>query len=200
MKTFDVVVLGSGPGGYIAAIRAAQLGKSTAIIEEREMGGVCLNRGCIPSKAVLKAAQHVHELKHFAEMGIQVEVQNVNGGQAVARAKKVSQKISKGVEYLMKKNNITVYRGRGHILSDQTIALNKGTRPETLAFKNLIIATGAKYRSFPGLKHDGDRLIGAWEATQLEQLPKSVAIIGAGAIGVEFGLFLECFWGRGSSL
>ena len=193
MKTFDVVVLGSGPGGYVAAIRASQLKKTTAIIEEREMGGVCLNRGCIPSKAVLKAAYHVHELKHFGDMGIEVELKNLDGGQAVARAKKISRKISKGVEYLMKKNNITVYKGHGEILSSQTISVHQGDKSETLAFKNLILATGAKYRSFPGLQHDGERLMGAWEATQLEELPKSIAIIGAGAIGVEFAYFWNAF-------
>lgn len=193
MKNFDLVVLGSGPGGYVAAIRASQLGKNVAIVEEREMGGVCLNRGCIPSKAVLKAAHHVHELKHMDEMGIEVDIKSLNGGKAVARAKKVSDKISKGVEYLMKKNKITVFKGRGTIKSSTSLDVKSGSKTETISFTNLIIATGAKYRSFPGLEHDGDRLIGAWEAVKLEELPKSAAIIGAGAIGVEMAYFWNAF-------
>lgn len=193
MKTFDVVVLGSGPGGYVAAIRASQLGKSVAIIEEREMGGVCLNRGCIPSKAVLKAAHHVHELQSMKDMGIDVEVKSLDGGKAVARAKKVSDKISKGVEYLMKKNKIVTFKGRGKIKSTDSIDIKTGSKTETINFKNLIIATGAKYRTFPGLEHDGDKIIGAWEAVKLEELPKSAAIIGAGAIGVEMAYFWNAF-------
>ena len=193
MQSFDVVVLGSGPGGYVAAIRASQLGKSTAIIEAQELGGVCLNRGCIPSKALLKAARHVHELQHFPEMGIQVELKALDGGQTVARAKQVSQKISQGVGHLMKKNNITIVRGHGHLTSPQSITVTGAKQPQEIGFQHLIIATGAKYRSFPGLKHDGKQLIGAWEATQLEQLPKSIAIIGAGAIGVEFAYFWNAF-------
>ncbi len=193
MKTFDVIVLGSGPGGYVAAIRAAQLGKKVAIIEEREMGGVCLNRGCIPSKAVLKAAHQVHELNAAAEFGIDVEIKGLDGGKAIARAKKVSDKISKGVEYLMKKNKITVLKGRGKIKSKTTIDVKSGSKTETVSFTNLIIATGAKYRTFPGLEHDGDRLIGAWEAVKLEEMPKSAAVIGAGAIGVEMAYFWNAF-------
>ncbi len=193
MKTFDVIVLGSGPGGYVAAIRASQLGKAVAIIEEREMGGVCLNRGCIPSKAVLKAAHHVHELSHFKEMGIEVDIKSLKGGVAVARAKKVSDKISKGVEYLMKKNKITVLKGRGTIKSDTSIDIKSGAKTETVNFKNLIIASGAHYKTFPGLEHDNDRIIGAWEAVKMEELPKSIAVIGAGAIGVEFAYFWNAF-------
>ncbi|MCY4644732.1 MAG: dihydrolipoyl dehydrogenase [Bacteriovoracales bacterium] len=193
MKSFDVVVLGSGPGGYVAAIRAAQLGLAVAIVEKREMGGVCLNRGCIPSKAVLKAASIVHRLKHFGEMGIDVELKGLDGGKAVVRAKKISAKISKGVEFLMKKNSITVLRGLGHLESERSLSVETVEGKQTINFQNLIIATGAKYRSFPGLVHDGKRLIGAWEATQLEKLPSSVGIIGAGAIGVEFAYFWNAF-------
>ena len=199
MKSFDVIVLGSGPGGYIAAIRAAQLGKKTALVEKRELGGVCLNRGCIPSKAMLKAAYHVQEMKHFSQMGIHVDIKKLDGGAAVARAKKISQKISQGVSYLMEKNKITVIRGQGQLSSPHTLSLapqtkkGSGGKPETLQFTNLIIATGAKYRNFPNLQQDGEKLIGAWEATQLEELPKTAAIIGGGAIGVEFAYFWNSF-------
>lgn len=198
MKSFDVIVLGGGPGGYTAAIRAAQLGKKTAIVEGQKLGGVCLNRGCIPSKAMLKAAYHVQEMEHFSEMGIHIEVKKLDGGAAVARAKKISKKISKGIDYLMEKNKITTFRGWGRLHSPNSLALSsqskgKGDREEIIQFTNLILATGAKYKSFPSLQHDGDKIIGAFEATQLEELPKSAAIIGGGAIGVEFAYFWNTF-------
>ena len=195
MKSFDVVVLGSGPGGYVAAIRAAQLGKKTAIVEaDKNLGGICLNKGCIPTKAVLKAAHHVHEIKHFKTMGIDVELKNLDGGESIRRGKKISQKISKGVEFLMKKNKIEVIKGLGKIKTKTSLEVksDKG-HTDTIQFKQLIVATGAKYRTFPGLEHDGKRLIGAWEAIKLEEMPKSVGIIGAGAIGVEFAYFWNAF-------
>ncbi len=194
MKKCDVVVIGSGPGGYIAAIRAAQLGKKTAIVEEDKMGGVCLNRGCIPTKAVLKSAHAVHELGDLKELGINVDVKGLNGAQAVKRAKKISAKISKGVEYLMKKNKIEVFKGTGKLKSPTCVDVvdSKG-QSSVVEAKHIIIATGAHYRSFPGLEHDGKRLIGAWEAIKREELPKSIGIIGAGAIGVEFAYFWNAF-------
>jgi dihydrolipoamide dehydrogenase len=194
MKSFDVVVLGSGPGGYVAAIRASQLGKKTAIIEVDKMGGVCLNRGCIPTKAVLKSAHSVHELKDFKSLGIDVELKGLDGGKAVHRAKGISDRISKGVSFLMKKNNIEVFEGYGTLKSPTQIEVksNKG-HVDTITAKNIIVATGAKYRTFPGLEHDGKRLIGAWEAIKMEELPESIGIIGAGAIGVEFAYFWNAF-------
>lgn len=194
MKKFDVIVIGSGPGGYVAAIRAAQLGKKTAIVEYDKMGGVCLNRGCIPTKAVLKSAHSVHEIKDFKEMGINVDLKSLDGSQAVKRAKGISDKISKGVEYLMKKNKIEVFKGKGFLKTNTTVEIKseKG-HVDTIEGVNIIVATGANYRTFPGLEHDGKRLIGAWEAIKLEELPKSVAIIGAGAIGVEFAYFWNAF-------
>lgn len=194
MKKFDVIVIGSGPGGYIAAIRASQLGKKTAIVEYDKMGGVCLNRGCIPTKAVLKSAHSVHEIEDFKELGIDVQVKGLDGSQAVKRAKGISDKISKGVEYLMKKNKIEVFNGKGLIKTKTTVEIksDKG-HTDTIEGQNIIIATGANYRSFPGLEHDGKRLIGAWEAIKMEELPKSIGIIGAGAIGVEFAYFWNAF-------
>ena len=188
-KKFDVVVLGAGPGGYVAAIRASQLGKKVAIVEKEHMGGVCLNKGCIPTKAVLKSAHSVYELADFKDLGINVDLKGLDGTQAVKRATKISEKISKGVDYLMKKNKIETFRGHGEFTGKNTIKVGK----ETLDFNNCIIATGAKYRTFPGLEHDGKRLIGAWEAIKLEKLPKSIGIIGAGAIGVEFAYFWNAF-------
>jgi dihydrolipoamide dehydrogenase len=193
MKKFDVVVLGAGPGGYVAAIRASQLGKKVAIIEMDKMGGVCLNRGCIPTKAVLKSAHSVHELKDMKELGINVELKGLDGAVAVKRASGISDRISKGVSFLMKKNNIEVLPGFGKIKSKTIVEVKLGTVVEEVSFTNLIIATGAHYKSFPGLVHDGKRLIGAWEAVKMESLPKSIGIIGAGAIGVEFAYFWNAF-------
>ena len=189
MKEFDVIVLGAGPGGYIAAIRASQLGKKVAIIEKEKMGGVCLNKGCIPTKAVLRSAHAVHEVEAFKELGVDVDIKKLNGGTALKRAHGISDKISKGVEYLMKKNKITVFKGEGKFTDTKTISVGK----EKLTAKNIIIATGANYRTFPGLEHDGKRLIGAWEAILADDIPKSVGIIGAGAIGVEFAYFWNAF-------
>ncbi len=194
MKSFDVVVIGAGPGGYVAAIRASQVGKSVAIVEMDKFGGVCLNRGCIPTKAVLKSAHSVHEIADMKDLGINVELKSLDGGQAVKRAKGISDKISKGVEFLMKKNKITSYEGKATLKDKTTIEVkSKKGHTETLKAKNIIIATGAHYRSFPGLEHDGKRLIGAWEAIKMEKLPKSIGIIGAGAIGVEFAYFWNAF-------
>jgi dihydrolipoamide dehydrogenase len=194
MKNFDVVVLGAGPGGYVAAIRASQLGKKVAIIESDKMGGVCLNRGCIPTKAVLKSAHSVHEIKDFKKLGINVELKGLDGAQAVKRSKQISDRISKGVSFLMKKNNIETFEGYGTFKSATTIEVKtaKG-HTDTVEGKNIIIASGAHYRSFPGLEHDGKRLIGAWEAIKLEELPKSIGIVGGGAIGVEFAYFWNAF-------
>jgi len=194
MKKFDVVVLGSGPGGYVAAIRAAQLGKSVAIVEEKELGGVCLNRGCIPTKAVLRSAHAVHEAKEFKSLGVDVEIKNLDSGAAVKRGKDISARISKGVGFLMKKNKITVIEGRGTFKSKTQLEVksSKG-HVDTVEGQNIIIATGAKYRTFPGLEHNGKRLIGAWEAIKLEEIPKSIGIVGAGAIGVEFAYFWNAF-------
>lgn len=191
-KKFDVVVLGAGPGGYVAAIRASQLGKKVAIVEREHLGGVCLNKGCIPTKAVLKSAHSVHELADFKDLGIDVDLKGLDGSQAVKRATQISKKISSGVGYLMKKNKIEVFEGEGSFKSKNSIEV-KGKKNEVIDFDKCIIATGANYRSFPGLEHDGKRLIGAWEAVKMEELPKSIAIIGAGAIGVEFAYFWNAF-------
>lgn len=188
-QKFDVIVLGSGPGGYIAGIRASQLGKKVAIIEKENMGGVCLNKGCIPTKAVLRSAHAVHEVEAFKELGVDVDVKKLDGSVALKRAHKISAKISKGIEFLMKKNRITVFKGEGKFESAKVLRVGD----ELLEGEKIIIATGAKYRSFPGLEHDGKRLIGAWEAILSKDLPKSIGIIGAGAIGVEFAYFWKSF-------
>ncbi|QDK40927.1 dihydrolipoyl dehydrogenase [Bacteriovorax stolpii] len=193
MKNFDVVVLGSGPGGYVAAIRASQLGKKVAIVEMDKLGGVCLNRGCIPTKAVLKSAHSVHEIADMKSLGINVELKGLDGAVAVKRASGIADQMSKGIAFLMKKNKIEVITGFGKIKTKNSLEVKTSAGVETINFTNLIVATGAHYRSFPGLEHDGKRLIGAWEAVKMETLPKSIGIIGAGAIGVEFAYFWNAF-------
>lgn len=194
MKSYDVIVLGGGPGGYVAAIRASQLGKKVAVVEMDKLGGVCLNRGCIPTKAVLKSAHSVHEIKDLKSLGINVELKSLDGTQAVKRAGQISARISKGVGFLMKKNNIDVIEGFAKFRSkDQIEVKSSKGHVDTYQAKNIIVATGAHYRSFPGLEHDNKRLIGAWEAIKMETLPKSIGIIGAGAIGVEFAYFWNAF-------
>ncbi len=194
MKSFDVVVIGGGPGGYIGAIRASQLGKTVALVEADKLGGVCLNSGCIPTKALLKSAHSVHEIKDLKDLGINVELKSLDGTQAVLRANQIADRISKGVSFLMKKNKIEVFEGKGFIKNANTVEIksSKG-HTDTIGAKNIILATGAKYKTFPGLAQDGKRLIGAWEAVKLEKLPKSIGIIGAGAIGVEFAYFWNAF-------
>ena len=193
-KSFDVVVLGAGPGGYVAAIRASQLGKKVAIVEADKLGGVCLNRGCIPTKALLKSAHSVHEVADLKSLGINVKLEGLDGAVAVKRANEIAGNMSKGIAFLMKKNKIEVFTGKGTFKSAKTIevALTDGKKEELTA-QSVIIATGAKYRTFPGLEHNGKNLVGAWEALKIEKLPKSIGIIGAGAIGVEFAYFWNAF-------
>ncbi len=186
---YDVAVIGGGPGGYVAAIRASQLGKKVVLFEKDKLGGVCLNRGCIPTKALLKSAHAVAELKEMKSLGIDVEIKGLDGGKAVKRAAQVSARIAKGVPFLMKKNGITV-------IEEQATLLNKhcvGYGDKQCRVQSIIIATGAHYKSFPGLEHDGDRLIGATEALQMDNLPESIGIVGAGAIGMEFAYFWNAF-------
>ena len=194
MEKYDVVVLGGGPGGYVAAIRASQLGKKVAIIEKDKLGGVCLNRGCIPTKALLKSAHSVHELKSFSRLGINVELKSLDAAKAVKRAASVSERIVKGVVFLMKKNNIDVLNGEGRLLSKNKmhVRLHSGEEKEIEA-TNFILATGGRYNSFPGLEHDEDRLIGAFEALRMEELPETIGIVGAGVIGIEFAYFWNAF-------
>ena len=186
---YDVMVIGGGPGGYVAAIRASQLGKKVALVEMDKLGGVCLNRGCIPTKALLRSAHAVHQVDQMKELGVDVSLNGLNAATAVSRAQAITEKISKGVEFLMKKNKIDVIVGKAQLLDPHRLDV-KGI---SYNFQALIIATGAHYRSFPGLEHDGKNIIGAWEALSLSELPKTIAIVGAGAIGVEFAYFWNAF-------
>jgi dihydrolipoamide dehydrogenase len=185
---YDVVVLGAGPGGYVAAIRAAQLGLRTAVVERQYMGGVCLNIGCIPTKALLKNAEVAHTLQHRAkEFGFSFDNLKLDYPTAFKRSRQVSDRLVKGVGFLMKKNKIDVYDGTGTLTGPNTMAvkLNDG-KEATLSAKNIIIATGARPRPFPGVEFDEQRIISYIPAILADKPPKSVVIIGGGAIGVEF--------------
>lgn len=189
-RTYDVVVLGAGPGGYVAAIRAAQLGLKVAIVEKQYWGGVCLNVGCIPTKALLRNAELAHTLQHRAkEFGFSFENLQLDYAAAFKRSRQVSERLVKGVAFLMKKNNIDTYEGWGTIRDTRTLAvtLNAGGE-ETLTYQNLIIATGAHPRTIPGVELDreGGRVISYLPAILSDSVPKQAVIVGAGPIGLEF--------------
>ncbi len=184
---FDVVVIGGGPGGYTAAIRAAQLGMSTCIIERDKLGGICLNWGCIPSKALLKNAEILHMFRKASEWGITYENLKFDFGKIIKRSRGIADRISKGVEYLMKKNKINYMPGHADLLGDGAIGLSgQGAPSETISAKHIILATGARARTLPGVHIDGKRVITSTEAMILPEQPKSMVIVGAGAIGIEF--------------
>ena len=185
---YDVVVLGAGPGGYVAAIRASQLGLKTAVVEKQYMGGVCLNIGCIPTKALLKNAEVAHTLKHRGkEFGFSFDNLQLDYPAAFKRSRQVSDRLVKGIGFLMKKNKIDVYDGVGKLTGPHTVAvkLNDG-KDATLEAGHIIIATGARPRPFPGVEFDDKKVISYVPAILAENPPRSVVIIGGGAIGVEF--------------
>ncbi len=190
MSSFDVVIIGSGPGGYVSAIRCAQLGFKTAIIEKYStLGGTCLNVGCIPSKALLSSSHHYAEIKHFADHGIEVSGDvKVNLEKMIARKQAVVDQTSGGVNFLMEKNKITVFNGLGSFIDATHVAIAKadGTS-ETIEAKNIIIATGSKPSSLPFIKIDKERIITSTEALALKEVPKHLVIIGGGVIGIELG-------------
>lgn len=186
---YDVVVLGSGPGGYVAAIRASQLGLKTAIIEKESLGGICLNWGCIPTKALLKSAQVVNDIKHAESFGIEA-TGTPKFDAIIKRSRGVADKMSKGVQFLMKKNKIDVVNGFGKLVAKGKLEVtDKDGKKQTVEAKHIIIATGGRSRELPALKQDGKKIIGYREAMVLPQQPKSLIVVGSGAIGVEFGYF-----------
>jgi dihydrolipoamide dehydrogenase len=188
MDEFDVLVIGAGPGGYVAAIRAAQLGKKTAIVDKEWLGGVCLNIGCIPSKALLKNAEVAHTLRERSrEMGFKFDNLQLDYGAAVKRSRQVSDRLTRGVGFLMKKNNISVLMGEARFTSPNTVSItNKDGNAQEVKAGDIIIATGSTPFSIPGVSVDGEKVITYREAILQEILPASVVIIGAGAIGLEF--------------
>ncbi|PZR28656.1 MAG: dihydrolipoyl dehydrogenase [Citrobacter freundii] len=186
---YDVVVLGSGPGGYVAAIRASQLGFKTAIIEKESLGGICLNWGCIPTKALLKSAQVVNDIKHAESFGIEA-TGTPKFDAIIKRSRGVADKMSKGVQFLMKKNKIDVVMGFGKLVAKGKIEVSdKDGKKQIVEGKYIIVATGGRSRELPALKQDGKKIIGYREGMSLATQPKSMIVVGSGAIGVEFGYF-----------
>ncbi|MFQ6610245.1 MAG: FAD-dependent oxidoreductase, partial [Fidelibacterota bacterium] len=191
LKHYDILIIGGGPGGYVAAIRAAQLGKSVAIIEEERLGGICLNWGCIPTKALLHNAELLHSMQNSKKFGIQFESISVNWNKGIKRSRDVANRLSKGVEYLLKKNQVKLLQGRGKLIGPNDVEVTLGDSVTIQKADNIIIATGARARWFPGMEPDGTHIITAREAMVLDTQPDSIAIIGAGAIGVEFAHFFN---------
>lgn len=186
---YDVVVIGSGPGGYVAAIRASQLGLKTAIIEKETLGGICLNWGCIPTKALLKSAQVYDYIKHAQDFGIEATGKH-NFEAVIKRSRGVADKMSKGVQFLMRKNKIDVINGFGKVVAKGKIEVTGADNAkQTVEGKYIILATGARSRQLPSMPIDGKKIIGYREAMSLPQQPKSMIVVGSGAIGCEFGYF-----------
>lgn len=189
--SYDIIVVGSGPGGYVTAIRASQLGLKTAVVEKESLGGVCLNWGCIPTKALLKSANVFEYLSHAEDYGITVKDSKVDFDGMVKRSRNVAEGMSKGVQFLMKKNKIDVLNGTGKILAGKKVEVTdeKGKKGTYQADKGVIIATGARSRQLPNLPQDGNKVIGYREAMTLKKQPKKMVVVGSGAIGVEFAYF-----------
>ncbi|GAA6172982.1 dihydrolipoyl dehydrogenase [Colwellia sp. KU-HH00111] len=198
--SFDVIVIGAGPGGYVAAIRAAQLGMKTAIIEANHLGGICLNWGCIPTKALLKSAEMFQKMSHAQDYGLSVKDIAFDLDKIVQRSRDVSAKLSGGISHLMKKNNVSVFNGYGKLIGMnaqsklQQVSVSNNDKVEAqLSAKHIILATGARAKSFPGLEDDGERVWSYKEALVPKKMPKSLLVIGSGAIGIEFANFYQTF-------
>ena len=187
---YDIIVIGSGPGGYVAAIRASQLGFKTAIVERESLGGICLNWGCIPTKALLKSAQVFEYLNHAEDYGIKVSGGEADFSAIVKRSRGVADGMSKGIQFLMKKNKIDVIMGTAKIAKGGKVEVKDSDgATKTYSAKHTILATGARSRELPNLKQDGKRIIGYRQAMNLEKQPESIVVVGSGAIGVEFAYF-----------
>jgi dihydrolipoamide dehydrogenase len=194
--SFDLLVVGGGPGGYTAAIRSAQLGMKTGLIERERLGGVCLNWGCIPTKALLRNAEILTTIKKSEEWGISVDNLKVDFKAVIRRSRGVADRVSKGVEFLMRKNKITTISGSARMLDPRTVEVDAGGKKRKLSAHKVILATGARPRSVPGVTIDRKRIISSSEAMALPEQPESMVIVGAGAIGVEFAYFYNALGTR----
>ena len=188
-ENYDVIVLGSGPGGYVAAIRAAQLGLKTAIVERENLGGICLNWGCIPTKALLRSAEIFHYMQHAADYGLAAEKISADIQAVVKRSRGVAKQLNQGVTHLMKKNKITVHMGDGKLVAKGKLSVTKDGKTEELTAKHIIVATGARARDLPQLKADGKRVWTYRHAMTPPEMPTKLLVVGSGAIGIEFASF-----------
>ena len=190
MSKYDIIIIGSGPGGYVTGIRASQLGFKVAIVEKENLGGICLNWGCIPTKALLKSAQVYDYLKHVDDYGLKAEAIDKDFDAVIKRSRGVAEGMSKGVQFLMKKNKIDVIEGTGKLKRGKVVEVTaKDDSTKDYLAKSIVVATGSRSRELPNLKQDGKNVIGYREAMTLPKMPKSMIIVGTGAIGVEFGYF-----------
>ncbi|NIR49350.1 dihydrolipoyl dehydrogenase [candidate division KSB1 bacterium] len=193
-ETYDLAVIGGGPGGYVAAIRAAQLGMKSAVIEKERVGGLCLNWGCIPSKALLRSAEVYHLIQNADDFGIKVGDLKFDSKKIIKRSRAAADKLSRGVEYLLKKNKVTHISGTARVAKKGVIEVSKNGKDDSkVNAKNIVIATGGYTRSLPGVEIDKKKVISSREALVLDNLPKSIVIIGGGPIGVEFAYFYNAF-------
>src|SRR5579863_1390308 len=189
-QSFDLIVLGSGPGGYVAAIRAAQLGLKSAVVERENLGGICLNWGCIPTKALLRTSEINHLLHHLPDYGFAAVEPKFDIDKVVKRSRAVAKQLSQGVAFLLRKHKVTVFDGSAKLAGKQTLAVEKDGKPiATLKSPHIILATGARARQLPGIETDGKLIWTYKEAMVPPAMPKSLLVIGSGAIGIEFASF-----------
>ena len=189
MNGYDIIIIGSGPGGYVTAIRASQLGYKTAIVEKESLGGVCLNWGCIPTKALLKSAQVFDYLKHAKDYGLTIKEYDKDFKSVIYRSREVAKGMSKGVQFLMKKNKIDIITGHGKVLPGKKVSVSNGNKTEEYGAKHIIIATGSRSRELPSIPQNGENIIGYRKAMTLDKQPKKLIVVGSGAIGIEFAYF-----------
>jgi dihydrolipoamide dehydrogenase len=193
MKRYDLVVIGGGPGGYVAAIRAAQLNKKVALVESSHLGGICLNWGCIPTKSLLKNAEVFELIKNSKKYGIEIKDYSVDWKKVIKRSRDIANRMGKGIQFLMKKNKIDVINGFGKIIDNKTIEVSNESSKEKIKTDFIIISTGASPNYFPGMEPDGKNIITYKDALVIDKPPKHIVIIGAGAIGIEFAYFFNTF-------
>ena len=186
---FDLIVLGAGPGGYVAAIRASQLGLNVAVVEREHLGGICLNWGCIPTKAMLRSAEVYHLAERAKEFGLSAEKISFDLNKIVERSRKISDQLNQGVGHLLKKNKVTVFSGEAKLLDRSNVSINSDGKYEKITAKNIVLATGARARELPGMEADGDLVWTYKHALTPSRMPKKLLVIGSGAIGVEFASF-----------
>lgn len=189
MASFDLIVIGSGPGGYVAAIRASQLGMKVAVVERENLGGICLNWGCIPTKALLKSAQVFEYISHADEYGVSVKDFKADFSKMISRSRATADKMSKGINFLFRKNKIEVLEGDGKVTRNKTVSVTKDGKTTEHQAKHIIIATGARSRELPSIPMDGEKVFGYRKAMVLDKQPDSMIVVGAGAIGCEFAYF-----------